>query len=56
MREELATKEQLNRALAAKSPPGELKPIIERWKQSSKPTRDWTKANQLLEELNNLIS
>ncbi|MFM6303748.1 MAG: hypothetical protein ACKPH7_01080 [Planktothrix sp.] len=50
-------REQLNMALATPStPPPELKSIIEKWRKQSKPTRDWTKANQLLEELNKLIS
>jgi hypothetical protein len=36
-------------------PPKELKQLIGKWRKSSKPTRDWTKANQLLEELGNLL-
>jgi hypothetical protein len=36
-------------------PPKELKQLIGKWRKSSKPTRDWTKANQLLEELGNLV-
>jgi len=45
-----------NELKKSRSSSPELKPLIERWRGQSKPTRDWTKANQLLEELNNLIS
>ncbi len=31
-----------------------LKTLIKSWKQQSKSTRDWTKANQLISELENL--
>lgn len=39
-----------DRALAAN-----LQKIISQWQKQSKQTRDWTKANQLISELKNLI-
>lgn len=35
--------------------PGNLKQLIKSWRKQSKQTRDWTKANQLLSELEKLI-
>lgn len=32
-----------------------LKTLIKSWKQQSKSTRDWTKANQLISELENFL-
>lgn len=34
----------------------EVKQIIEKWREQSKPTRDWTKCNQLISELEKLIN
>jgi len=33
----------------------DLKTLIKTWKRQSKSTRDWTKANQLISELENLL-